>query len=147
MQLDDRSDIDHVLIGPGGIFVISTKSHRGRFESAERTEARAKPRFNGEPTDWCADVVRQAMRLKEQLVVVALPSTQQPWVQTVLSLPFAHIDQDTSVVGPTWVINEESLVASIEDRRGNGRLSSRVVKVWVDAVEKLANRHRKPEPD
>jgi hypothetical protein len=26
-----RGDVDHVLIGPGGLFIIETKSHKGRF--------------------------------------------------------------------------------------------------------------------
>lgn len=34
-----RGDIDHVLVGPGGIFTVETKSHRGRIP-VDRIEER-----------------------------------------------------------------------------------------------------------
>jgi hypothetical protein len=29
VQLEEASDVDHVLVGPGGVWCVSTKSHRG----------------------------------------------------------------------------------------------------------------------
>src|SRR5688572_24583456 len=31
MQLQDGQDIDHVVVGPGGLFCVSTKNFRGLF--------------------------------------------------------------------------------------------------------------------
>jgi len=44
LMLDSNSDIDHVLVGPNGIFIVSTKSQRGLL-SVES----AAPTMNGRP--------------------------------------------------------------------------------------------------
>jgi hypothetical protein len=35
----ERGNIDHVLVGPGGLFTIETKSHRGRIHAARIDES------------------------------------------------------------------------------------------------------------
>ncbi|MEM0913265.1 MAG: nuclease-related domain-containing protein [Planctomycetota bacterium] len=136
-MLDGSSDIDHILVGPSGIFVISTKSQRGLFNCGDD---RSEPTFNGKPTDWPRDVVRQALRLKERLAVV--DQGKQPWLQSVLALPFAYIESPTSnsgcpAVGSTWVLHEDSLIDQIAPDPLPQRLSKAQIARWVEAIDKL----------
>ena len=132
-----------MLVGPGGLFVISTKSQRGLFDAA-RGDNRGT--FNHEDVDWIQDVVRQAMRLKDQLAVVE--TAQQPWIQTVLALPFAHIDTDLAKnpngervpgVGAVWVLHEDNLLDHLapDTIPRHRKLDKASVKLWVTALKTL----------
>src|SRR5690606_18039059 len=139
VMLDAMSDIDHVLIGPAGLFVISTKSQRGRFI----LNGANGPELNGEPKDWCNDVTRQAMRLRDKITVVERDGPP-PWIQTILCLPFAHIEpRDPSThratCGTVWVVNEDDLIAAVEDwSERKNQLSTTARTRWAAAVGQLA---------
>lgn len=147
IQLDATSDIDHILIGPAGIFVISTKSQRGLF----KTDA-DQVTFNLKPCDWTRDATRQTLRLKDQLAVVEPNSA--PWLQTVLALPFAHIDAPPArdragqlvpgahAVGNCWVLHEDTLLDAIapDPIPKSRKFSKQEVQRWAAAVEKLHKR-------
>lgn len=152
LKLDANSDIDHILIGPGGFFVISTKSQRGLFQSSSTT---ADPTFNLRPCDWTRDATRQTMRLKDQLAV--LENGKQPWIQTVLALPFAHVEAgpaktqcnerlpgNAPIPGVTacWVLHEDTLLDAInpEPPPKPRKLSKAEIDRWAAAVEKLHER-------
>lgn len=145
LKLDDRSDIDHVLVGPTGLYVVSTKSQKGRYIVADASHG-GRPTFNGEPSDWAADATRQAMRLRDQLAVVE-PS-ERPWVQVVLALPFARVERGEAngtkgpaTVDKAWVLNEEDLIDTIEPVGGKRKLNKHEIERWAAAVEKLHTRH------
>ena len=137
LKLDATSDIDHVLIGPGGLFVVSTKSQRGRFI----LNGPNGPEMNGRPVDWCSDVTRQAMRLKDQLAVVE--PARQPWVRAILCLPFAHIEPrdartGRATRGQVWVVNEDDLIAAVEEWPEKAhRLAKPARARWTAAVRRL----------
>lgn len=153
LMLDQSSDIDHVLIGPGGFFVISTKSTRGRFHASGQAVT-----MNGQPTDWHRDAVNQTFRLKEQLNAVAPAGSKNPWVQPVLALPFAHIDAPKAfcpsgepLAGPgmipgvavgkacCWVLHEDNLTDALEPDPipKHRKLGKAEVERWVAALKKL----------
>ena len=83
---EGAEDIDHILIGPTGLFAVSTKGHRGTL----RVGPDGAITMNGRPRPWARDVTRQVMRLRSQLEVVT--RTKLPWVQAVLAAPQAHIE-------------------------------------------------------
>ena len=147
LKLDKTSDIDHVLIGPSGFFVISTKSQRGLYRCRGRG---GEPVFNDASTDWAQDVLHQTMRLRDQLKVVE--GAKQPWMQAVLALPFAHIvpaepnasdaaRRSCPAVGHVWVLNEDDLIEQIAPPKLRKTLSEADVTRWATAVEKLHRRH------
>ncbi len=158
LKLDDRSDIDHVLVGPGGFFVISTKSQRGWFRLPPK-ETQAT--FNGEPNGWASDATRQALRLRDQVAVVA-PDLPAPWLQTIVALPFAHIDAPPALapdgtrlnralpncsipgVGTCWVLNDDDLLGAIAPYPlpVSRKLNLADVDRWAAALQTLHARHR-----
>lgn len=92
---DGGWDIDHVLVGPAGIFAISTKSHRGLYSRENGKFLR-----NNQPTGDVAEADRMALRLKHCLRDLV---GDVPWIQGVLAVPFAFIDFPPRQ-GNVWVL-------------------------------------------
>lgn len=156
LKLDPNSDLDHVLIGPSGLYVISTKSHRGHFQLQH---GQSRPTFNNqpiEPKDWARDAVQQALRLRDALPHYADdPKAPVPWVQAVLCLPFAHIDTPqgpTGVpsAGKCWVLHEDNLIDHVAPDAngepvakfsGGSKLRKAEIDHWVAALQRLSMRH------
>ncbi len=57
------ADIDHLLIGPGGVVTVNTKHHRG----AKVTAGRTKVLVNGQPTQYAAKSTFEASRTADVL--------------------------------------------------------------------------------
>jgi hypothetical protein len=41
----DRGNVDHIVVGPGGLFTVETKSHRGRFDVERLNESWLKQAY------------------------------------------------------------------------------------------------------
>jgi len=89
----DRGDIDHIVVGPTGVFVIETKGYRGlvRVTDAGLTVNGLCPdRDPLRQTRRGAAYVRSRLR-RNGLVI--------PWVQAVLCLPYAELERPQCVGG------------------------------------------------
>lgn len=141
IQLKEQSDIDHIVIGPGGVFVMSTKSFRGLFHLSPD----GRVFYNNQPTGLIGDTMRQCMELVDRLR--ALLGDEVPYVQAVLAVPLAWTDipgRQNNV----WVLHKDNLA---ENLLGAGnRLSKDQVSRVVSAVKMLAESsrhvHRDPMP-
>jgi len=82
-----RGDIDHIVVGPTGIFVIETKGYRGviRLTDGGITVNGVHP--DGDPLK---QVRRGAAYIRSCLRRGGLTI---PWVQAVLCLPYAQLDR------------------------------------------------------
>ena len=131
-------DVDHVAVGPGGLFVISTKSYKGHVT---RTTT-GTTLLNGRPLGEMDEAMRLALWVRD--VLRAGLGKRVPWVRAVLAVPLAKVD-----VPPTgndvWVLGEEDLLAELnpERPRARGGLSKDVVA----AVAAELARHAGREPD
>ncbi len=105
IKLDPESDIDHVLLGPAGIFCISTKSMRGLFS---RTPSGLL--HNGNSCEYDRQVLAQSAELKKKLDVVM--GTPVRWVQAVLAVPFGFTQGD-SMGNKYWLVHQENLLQTI----------------------------------
>ena len=104
-------DLDHVLIGPGGLFCISTKSWRGRYTCDQD----GTYFLNGERIDHIHEAQRLAMQLKDRLTEIL---GDVPWVQPVLIAPLAHIGFQT-FQKRAWVLHEGNLCDVFENAPNN----------------------------
>jgi hypothetical protein len=107
-----RGNIDHVVVGPTGIFVIETKSHGGKV-----TEQNGQLRLNGRPLekDFLAQGYAEAMALKEYLRKVSGKDFYVvPYV--VFTAAFVTVRGTPKGVG---VIPGKWLVERIEQGRGH----------------------------
>lgn len=133
LQLQSGGDLDHIAVGPGGVYYISTKNLRGLIS----TDSAGRVVYNTKPTDLVQRTLRQAMALRERLVAILGADV---YVNAVLAVPFAWID----LKGPhnkVWVLHKDNLLQALEN--GPKRLTEKQVKAYVTAVEMIAASARK----
>ncbi len=83
-------DIDHVLVGPAGVFAVSTKSERGTYAIG----GDGRLTLNGQPCNHAADAQARALKLRNWLeaMLQADPAVKSiPFVRPVLVNPFAFM--------------------------------------------------------
>lgn len=112
VQVEPEWDIDHVLVGPAGIFCVSTKSVRGLF-----TEVDGKLCHNNEPTDFHHQAIRQAMTLRDWLG--GRLGGPVPYVHAVLAVPFAYVGCRSPYRNNVHLLHMENLYETLEDMRGS----------------------------
>ena len=123
IKLEAGSDIDHVLVGPGGLYSISTKSQRGHFKVLPGGLL-----HNGHPSTFAKQASAQAMRLKDRLG--AMMGADVPWVQPVLAVPFGFVEGDAC--GKVWIVHQEDIARRLAPEEGPERLKQ-------DQVARMAN--------
>jgi len=140
IKLEAGSDVDHVVVGPGGVYCISTKSARGWFVGTPDGLL-----HNQHSSPFARDAVRQAANLGERLK--AALGADVPWVQAVLALPFGYIDAD-ACGGRVWLAHADSLIRRIAPERGTRKLDkaqvTRIVRVLEMIAETAAEIYRRP---
>jgi hypothetical protein len=100
-------DVDHVLIGPGGLFCLSTKSARGIYAKGQE----GKVTLNGKPNTDVVEAQRLAMTLRHWLEARLQPDhgvKSIPYVQPVLIVPFAYVDFPSASMN-VWVMDEDEM--------------------------------------
>jgi hypothetical protein len=129
IQIWENGDVDHILIGPAGIFCLSTKANRGLYS----TGPDGSYLLNGETTNHVYDAQRQALQFRDRLKGLL---GNAPWIQPVLVAPFAYVGFDT-FQDQAWVLYEGNLNTVFEDSRC--KLNAREIAKYADAVRKIAN--------
>ncbi len=134
VPLGDLGDADVVVIGPGGCFVVSVKSHLGLLTVGGNALS-----LNNRPTSdpWAADAVKQALRLRDR--INAADGQAPPFVRGVLCVPHAALEPNVTPLwcGNTLVCNERTLIETLESH-GNPIDRSIVLRLKA-AVATLSN--------
>jgi hypothetical protein len=133
-------DIDHVLVGPGGLFCISTKSSRGLY-SISPTE---KLDLNRENCDHVQKSQQMAIKLRHWLEArLQSVSTVKsiPWVRPVLAVPFAYVAFDCRRLN-VWVLDENNLLSELT--RDKRCLSKATIDGCVSVLKDLTGWDQKP---
>ncbi|HTW19369.1 MAG TPA: nuclease-related domain-containing protein [Mycobacteriales bacterium] len=119
-------DIDHVLIGPGGVITVNTKNHPGhRIWVASRSI-----RIDGHPTDYLYKSRREAERAEKLLfAVTGLPVPVTPAL--VFAYGEMHVKQR-----PPDVLVMGSLNVPTDFRRRPATLNPKEVAVLFDAARR-----------
>lgn len=130
IKIRDRQDLDHIVVGPAGLYCISTKSHRGLFTR----EADGRVFYNNEPTELIGDTLAQMKRLKELLA--AELGKDVPWINAILAVPFAYIDF-SGKQNHVSVLNDYTLVDWIEKGDSRDKLSKLQIGGVVRVLERL----------
>ena len=129
------------MVGPGGLFVISTKAHRGLFTGTAYGLLR-----NGQNCDFAKNVQRQTMTLRGRLEV-AMGRDVPAWVQPVLAVPFGYTEHDP-FEGKVWLVNAEDIIGRIAPdpltKRLSGGQVGRIVKVLEMIQANAADAYERP---
>lgn len=131
IQLEKGSDIDHVIVGQGGVFLVSTKNWRGLITVGSG----GKLLWNGrlpDKGDVIQTTLRATMRLRERLMALV---GEDVYVQGVLVLPWAWVDIP-GLVRNVSVLHQGNLVSWIEG--APHRLNAAKVRRLTGALRMLA---------
>lgn len=126
-------NIDHVVIGPTGIYVINTKNWRGTVTLGSNSELL----WNGKPTDKpeVHNLARAVMDFHEK--VKALCETDY-FVRGLMVFTGAYEDVNFASTKPIHCLREDRVVDYIKNPRFAGRLKPEDVKRIKRAVLGLA---------
>jgi hypothetical protein len=127
-----NGDLDHVLIGPGGLFCISTKTNRGLYTIGQN----GTYLLNGEETDHIHNAQRLALQLKDSLKGII---DHVPWIQAVLIAPISYIGFGT-YQERAWVLHKENLPDVFE--KAQRKLTTDEVRRFANAVKTIADKGR-----
>lgn len=127
LQLGDVGNVDHLAMGPQGIFVIDTKNVRGTVSVG----------FDGiDVAGWAKNyvprVIEQAVEVRDRLLQATRRETL--WVQGVL----AFVDADMDVSGfpqDVLVVRAENLVSTLQISRPGRTLSRHALSELVRAAK------------
>jgi len=125
-----RGNIDHIVIGPNGIFVIETKNYSGRIicEGDEwvRCYGFIFPREYdiGSPSK---QVKRNAVRVKEIIESSGILKDKRVWVEAIVV--FTNPDVELEVINPTVpVLTVDKLCEYIKNKKTSNKFSSEEIK-------------------
>jgi hypothetical protein len=104
-----RGNVDHVVIGPTGVFAIETKNVAGRFELRH-----GRITHNGyDGWDIVIQARAEAMAIRDRLREAGLDQ----WVEAVVASTKAHIEDDRLQVENVTFLPASALRPFIETRR------------------------------
>jgi hypothetical protein len=91
---DKRSNIDHIVLGPTGIFVLETKNHRGKITCYEDS-------WTGIGQNPCTQARVNASRVYKVIKASGIFISQLPWIQPVAVFADKNVKLDRRKVPST----------------------------------------------
>jgi hypothetical protein len=114
-----HGDVDHVVIGPTGVFALETKAWRGSFY-----RKRGQLHCNGKPAEH---VLRQARGAAGQVRHLLLEAGVDEWVEAVVVASRANVSRSPLRFPKAYVVSINGVVDFIKGRRR-----------WIRSSEVLA---------
>ena len=103
-----HGDVDHVVIGPTGVFALETKAWDGKFY-----RSRGQLYCNGKPAEH---VLRQARGAAGQVRELLLAAGIDEWVEAVVVASRASVSRSPVRFRKSYVISIKDLVGFVTDR-------------------------------
>ena len=127
-------NLDHVVVGPTGVFAIETKNWRGLVTS----DGNAELKQNGEQIQkaevW--NFVRRTMVVREQ--ILALTRRNDLFIRAVMVFPRARVDAPFGTTSHVHCLTDERLCDYIEDPKYARKLNPKEVDLIVRAFRGIA---------
>jgi hypothetical protein len=125
-------NLDHVVVGPTGVFAIETKNWRGTVTADTDGELV----LNGVSTPAVRKFVRRTMAVREQ--VVTLTRHDDLFIKAVMVFPRARVDAPFGKTSYAHCLTDESICDYIEDPRYARKLDTKEVDQIVRAFKGIA---------
>ena len=103
-----HGDVDHVVVGPTGVFALETKAWDGKFY-----RSRGQLYCNGKPAEH---VLRQARGAAGQVRELLLAAGIDEWVEAVVVAARASVSRSPVRFRKSYVISIKDLVGFVTDR-------------------------------
>lgn len=129
---DSYGNIDHLVIGPTGIFSIDVKNWKGTVVSDGKGELLC----NGKPTEkrHVRAFTARSMDLKDRLKVL---TKLDPYIQCLFVFPHTHLDAKWGTTSSVHCIHAKQLVEYITQGKGGKPLPPADLPRLVSAVAAL----------
>ena len=125
-------DIDHVVVGPTGVYAVDTKNWRGIVTA----DGEGELLLNGRPTKKPAigNLTRSIIATKKKIKV---RSALDPYVRGVLAFPSARVEAKWGTTGPIHCITDEQLYDYIVEKKK--RLTKKEIELISQAFKDFAS--------
>ena len=133
-------DIDHVVVGPTGVYAVDTKNWRGIVTA----DGEGELLLNGRPTKKPAigNLTRSIMTTKKKIKV---RSALDPYVRGVLAFPSARVEAKWGTTGSVHCITDEQLYDYIVEKKK--RLTKKEIASISQAFLAVARKDKDFAPD
>ncbi|HZF01582.1 MAG TPA: nuclease-related domain-containing protein [Methylomirabilota bacterium] len=134
-------DLDHVVIGPTGVYVLDTKNWKGVVSA----DGKGELLLNGKPTDkpTSKPFVIRMMNVKEKIKTLC---NLDPFFKAVLVFPIARIDARWGETGSANCIREDQLWDYIVENEITTKLDKAAVEKLSQAFLALATMDKEFQP-
>lgn len=130
-----RGNLDHVVVGPTGLFAIETKNWTGLIAAAPGGELTRNGHAATKP--HVRKFMGRAMMMREQFV--ALTHSDKYFVRAVMVFPKAHVDARWGATGKVHCVRLNRLCDYIEDPKFSAKLSGKQTEQLVRALQGIAS--------
>jgi hypothetical protein len=126
-------NLDHVVIGPSGAYVIDSKNWKGVVSA----DGKGELLLNGKPTQKSEikNLQRRIMNIKDKIKVL---SSLDPFVQGVFAFPSAYIDAKWGSTGYIHCVKDEQLHDYIVENKKSNKLTKKEINSISQAFLALA---------
>ncbi|MEI9960600.1 MAG: nuclease-related domain-containing protein [Limisphaerales bacterium] len=134
-------DLDHVVIGPTGIYVLDTKNWKGVVSA----DGKGELLLNGKPTDkpTSKPFVIRIMNVKEKIKTLC---NLDPFFKAVLVFPIARVDARWGETGNANCIREDQLWNYIVENEITTKLDKTSIEKLAQAFLALATMDKEFRP-
>jgi hypothetical protein len=126
-------DIDHMVIGPSGVYAIDTKNWKG----VAAADGKGEVLWNGKPPDKPAakNLTRTIMSIKEKIRGL---SSSDLFIQGILAFPSARVEARWGSTGHVHCVTDEKLYDYIVKNKKGKRLTKEAINDISEALFTLA---------
>ena len=127
-------NVDHVVIGPTGVFAIDTKNWRGIVDA----DGSGELLLNGKPTSK-DEVKRLVATCAESRKKIKTLCGHEPYIRGVLVFTSAHVEAKFGTVKNADCVRDEKLLDYVTDKQSARPLSKEQIDAISRAFEMLAH--------
>lgn len=134
-------DLDHVVIGPTGVYVLDTKNWKGVVSA----DGKGGLLLNGKPTDKPAvnPLVTRMMNVKEKIKTLC---NLDPFFKAILVFPIARVDARWGETGSAHCIRDDQLWSYIVENKIANKLDRKAIDALAQAFLALATMDKEFQP-
>jgi len=130
----DSGNLDHVVVGPTGVFAIETKHWRGTVAAGSDGELVLNGKATSTPN--VGQLVRRTMAVREQ--VIALTRRDELFIKAVMVFPRARVDALFGTTSHVHCLTDERVCDYIEDPRFARKLNPEQIDQIARAFKGIA---------
>ena len=123
-------DLDHIVVGPTGVFALSTKSYKGHV--VRRPNGTIT--LNGHPLDELDEAQQLALWLATRLKSAL--GDQVPYVRPVLVLPLAEVSVPATE-NNVWIVTDTNLQEVIAPEKPKKSIGGSRIALLVEEMKRI----------